>query len=116
MKLPGFYLLLISGFLYIVIGGLLVYAQIVNFLAEEEGLNLVWTVVYSSFSLFMIVVGVLGVLRRNAFTGMKLLTALSLGQGIPMAFFSLLFFNPFALVVFVALPTLYCIGAYKNEN
>ena len=106
MKLSGRIFLLITGIIFIALG----LVQSIAYIVEGGSF-------FSRFivGLYSVVMGILGIVFRNDFDKARLLMILGI---IYLCVFVLtnFFFGAFATIaMFIILPVLYIVGAYKNE-
>jgi len=117
VKLKGTNLMLIGSVLYIISGVVFTIAmvmQLMDFLNDEPFLFgwSGWIALFIAYGAVMIILGIVGFLRRFAFTGMKPLFFIS-GTHAFLGLVGMLL-NPITAVIAVPPAVVLCIGAFKN--
>ena len=121
MRRPGYVMLLIAGILYVAIGiALMAYIVLGSIFLSFDGVNdaTVAVAIFSGiYSLLWITLGVIGIFQRNGFIGIRLLIFLIAAVCIDAIITVFLLGLVYGLVVLLYLPVpiLYAIGAYRNK-
>jgi len=114
-------MLLIAGILYVAIGiALMAYIVLGSIFLSFDGVNdaTVAVAIFSGiYSLLWITLGVIGIFQRNGFIGIRLLIFLIAAVCIDAIITVFLLGLVYGLVVLLYLPVpiLYAIGAYRNK-
>jgi len=108
-------MLLISGILYIVFGAIMIGVTIhglVTYGFNEPGA--IFGIFMGAYGLFWIVLGTVGIFKRNSFDKMLPLiiaAAVDAALIIPLNIFA----GNFIFILYLPLPALYALGAYRNK-